>query len=159
MKTSENLNKWVEDSKKNDSYWIEAAKLDFAMSLENQRKLAAMSYSDLAKNIATSPAYISKVFRGDSNLTIESMVKLARATGGELKIGISNKEESISTAAPEVCQDISPQIANWANVIHFHKTDLQRIIRSKGSFTKNASSYIFDDREAGNGDSHSQAAA
>jgi transcriptional regulator with XRE-family HTH domain len=34
--------------------------------------------------MGTSAAYISKVFRGDNNLTIESMVKLARATGGQL---------------------------------------------------------------------------
>ena len=31
---------------------------------------------------------MTKVFRGDSNVTIESMVKLARATGGEIDIRI-----------------------------------------------------------------------
>jgi len=54
------------------------------LTLEQQRRAAGLSYADLAKKMGTSAAYISKVFRGDTNLTIESMVKLARATGGQL---------------------------------------------------------------------------
>lgn len=50
----------------------------------------------MAKRIASSPAYISKVFRGDSNLTIESMVKLARATGGQLDIRIVDGATAVS---------------------------------------------------------------
>ena len=55
-----------------------------ALALEQQRRAAGLSYADLAKKMGTSAAYISKVFRGETNLTIESMVKLARATGGQL---------------------------------------------------------------------------
>jgi transcriptional regulator with XRE-family HTH domain len=56
--------------------------------MEKRRKNAGLSYADLAKKIGTSAAYITKVFRGDANLTIESMVKLSRATGGKVDLRI-----------------------------------------------------------------------
>ena len=88
MKTSKGLMAFLEKARQSDSYWVEQAKLDFAVLLEQRRRAASMSLSELAKKIGTSAAYISKIFRGDSNLTIESMVKLARATGGQLDIRI-----------------------------------------------------------------------
>lgn len=88
MKLNRSLEKFAAKSSKEDSYWVERAKLDFAMGLESQRRTAKMTYAAIAGKIQTSAAYITKVFRGDSNMTIESMVKLARATGGHLDIRI-----------------------------------------------------------------------
>jgi transcriptional regulator with XRE-family HTH domain len=84
MTRSKKLKAFVDEAKQSDAYWVESAKLEFALALEQQRRAAGLSYADLAKKMGTSAAYISKVFRGDNNLTIESMVKLARATGGQL---------------------------------------------------------------------------
>lgn len=95
MKTSNKLKAFIDEAKQDDTYWVEKAKLDFAVNLEAQRKFAGLNYSELAKRIKSSAAYITKIFRGDSNMTIESMVKLTRATGGRLNIEIVN--ESIST--------------------------------------------------------------
>jgi transcriptional regulator with XRE-family HTH domain len=86
MKTSEKLQNFENESKNNDSYWVEKLKIDFALQLEKRRKSENLSYSDMAKKIKSSAAYITKVFRGDSNFTIESMVKLAKATGGKIEI-------------------------------------------------------------------------
>lgn len=91
MKLSKALKSFEEEAQKSDLYWIEKAKLDFSLDLEKQRQAVKLSYSGLAKKIGTSAAYITKIFRGDSNVTLESMVKLARATGGELDIQIINK--------------------------------------------------------------------
>ena len=84
MTLSKKLKAFVDEAKQTDAYWVESAKLEFALALEQQRRAAGLSYADLAKKMGTSAAYISKVFRGDTNLTIESMVKLARVTGGQL---------------------------------------------------------------------------
>lgn len=92
MKSSKKLAAWIEEGRKSDNFWIEETKLDFALALEKQLKVSGLNYSALAKKIGTSPAYITKVFRGDSNLTIESMVKLTRATGGRLNILIRNND-------------------------------------------------------------------
>lgn len=88
MEMSKGLKDFLAKARQGDAYWVEHAKLEFSVMLEQRRKSASMSLSELAKKIGTSAAYISKVFRGDSNLTIESMVKLARATGGQLDIRI-----------------------------------------------------------------------
>lgn len=89
---SKALRQFVTDAKKTDSYWVEATKLQFAVALEQRRKSAGMTCKALAEKIGASGAYISKVFRGDTNMTIESMVKLARATGGHLVVRIADSE-------------------------------------------------------------------
>lgn len=96
MKMSERLQEYVWRAKQRDSYWVEQAKLEFSIHLEDTRKKAGLTYKALADKLESSPSYITKVFRGDANLTIESMVKLARATGGELKIEISIPAETLT---------------------------------------------------------------
>lgn len=86
MKMNKALSALVETARQSDSYWVEQAKLDFALALEQRRRVANMTGAGIAEKIGTSAAYVSKVFRGDSNYTIETMVKLARATGGQLDI-------------------------------------------------------------------------
>lgn len=94
MKLSQSLQNFKEETKKLDTYWVEKAKLDFAKALEQRRKYNQIQYSVIANKLSTSAAYISKVFRGDTNLTIESMVKLARATGGRIEINIVDEDGS-----------------------------------------------------------------
>ncbi|MGB4584774.1 MAG: helix-turn-helix transcriptional regulator [Rhodoferax sp.] len=85
MKMNKALSAMVETARQSDSYWVEQAKLDFALALEQRRRAANMTGADIAAKIGTSAAYISKVFRGDSNYTIETMVtkpKLTLIAGG-----------------------------------------------------------------------------
>ena len=96
MAINKRLATYLAERKKTDAYWVESAKLDFAMALEKQIRLAGLSYANLAKKIGTSAAYISKVFRGDTNMTIETMVKLSRASGARLNIEIVSE-----TVAPQ----------------------------------------------------------
>lgn len=116
MALSKALDKFLSEAKKSDSYWVEKAKLDYSVALERQRKVAGFNYSDIAKKISSSAAYITKVFRGDSNLTIESMVKLSRAVGGRLDIRIVD----------EKAQVITPAITNWSNGAKFVVFPAQR---------------------------------
>jgi transcriptional regulator with XRE-family HTH domain len=44
----------------------------------------------LAEKIGTSPAYISKVMRGDANFTLATMTKLAMAVDGKIKLCIAD---------------------------------------------------------------------
>jgi transcriptional regulator with XRE-family HTH domain len=85
---SKKVAKSIERSKETDTYWVEKAKFDFAVELDRVRKVADIKSKKLAEKLGTSAAYISRVFRGDTNLTIESMVKLARATGANVEIRI-----------------------------------------------------------------------
>ena len=107
MALSKALREFTDQSKKSDGYWIERVKLDFSLGLERQRKIAGLTYSAIAKKIGTSAAYISKIFRGDANMTIVSMVKLARATGGQLRIDIVD-----ATDTNKVWHDVSQNVAS-----------------------------------------------
>jgi len=100
MKTSRSLAKFLAKAQERDSYWVEQAKLDMSITLERERRRSGFSYKALADKLGTSSAYISKVFRGDANLTIETMVKLARSLGCELELNL--KERAQETQALHV---------------------------------------------------------
>lgn len=107
MSLSKKLLAFIDEAKRSDSYWVEKAKLGFAMSLERWRRLSGLSNKELAEKIDTSPAYITKVFRGDTNFTIETMVKLARACGGRLDIQIVDAGVSARTWASVARQPVA----------------------------------------------------
>jgi transcriptional regulator with XRE-family HTH domain len=84
---------FINEAKKKDSYWVESAILEFTSELHMLMKLKEITKSELSVIIGTSPAYITKVFRGNANFTIESMVKLTRALGGKLHIHVAGEEK------------------------------------------------------------------
>ena len=78
----------LKKAKKNHSYWIERITLNFASSLHKIMEEKQVTGSELSRRIESSPAYITKVLRGDANYTVETMVKLAMALDSEVEIKI-----------------------------------------------------------------------
>lgn len=70
---------------------IEGAKIDFALELGKVMERAGLSRSDLAARLGVSLPMVTKILRGDGNLTIESMVKATHATDAALHIHIIPK--------------------------------------------------------------------
>ena len=68
---------------------VEGAKLDFALELAKLLDRAGMSRSDLAARLEVSLPMVTKILRGDTNLTIETMVKAACAANGKLHINLA----------------------------------------------------------------------
>lgn len=95
--------KFVIDAQQKDSYWVERAILDFTCDLEGLMKSKGISKSELARKIGSSPAYITKVLRGNANFTVESLVKLSRAVGGELHLHVA-EEKKIPVWVPPAFQ-------------------------------------------------------
>ena len=60
-------------------YHAERMAIGFLAELQAQMKARGMSNSDLARAAEVSPAYISKLFRGPSNVSLETVAKLAMA--------------------------------------------------------------------------------
>jgi len=81
-----------EEARKSEEYWIAYAKLDFTEDLYRLMEERGMKKADLAKKIGKSSAYITKVFKGNANFTLETMVRLVRVLGGKLKIGVEKEE-------------------------------------------------------------------
>jgi len=86
---------WYDKLKDSPSFMAESNKINFAYEIEKAIATKEISQIKLAKIIGVSPAYISKVLRGDANLTIETMTKFADAIGKCLHLYLANKGASI----------------------------------------------------------------
>lgn len=111
----------IETAKERNSYWFETAKLDFSVELNRMFKRSGMTQAELANKIDSSPAYVTKVFRGDTNFTIETMVKLASAVDGELHIQITPKNVKTKwfnelTSLGSEQQKIDETAKQWAHL-------------------------------------------
>lgn len=85
------LNKYrrfVSRARRSPAYWARVALRDFTEELVH--RLGDRPRAALAEGARVSPAYITKVLRGDENLTIETMAKLALAVGGKVRIHIAD---------------------------------------------------------------------
>ena len=91
MRISGKLAQFIREAQQRDSFWLEEAKLSFAIGLDHRCRSQGISKADLARKLGKSAAYITKIFRGDANLTIDSMNKLARVTGGKLVVEIADE--------------------------------------------------------------------
>ena len=74
-----------ERAKGDDAYWTELALLEFTEDVVARMEHLGLSRSELASRIDSSPAYVTKILRGSSNFTLQSMVKIARAVGCGLR--------------------------------------------------------------------------
>ena len=85
----------AEAARQTDAYRAEGASIRFTEDLVARMKASGLTRSALAAKIGSSPAYITKILRGDTNFTLDSMVKIAAALGCELTIGL----QPLATAA------------------------------------------------------------
>lgn len=88
-KTFKNL---ISKARERDSYWIGKAISDFTEDLCKLMESRNISKTELARRIGSSPAYVTKVLRGNTNFTVESMVRLVRALDGQLCIRVEQIE-------------------------------------------------------------------
>lgn len=65
-------------------YKAERLALDFTKSLETLMDAKGMTRAQLAERAGVSKAYVTKLFRGDGNYTLETMVRFADAVGADL---------------------------------------------------------------------------
>jgi transcriptional regulator with XRE-family HTH domain len=80
------------EAEERDAFWTELAILEFTGQLHKLMQEKQISKVELARLLGTSPAYVTKIFRGDANFTMRSMVKLARVLGGRFTPGVIDLE-------------------------------------------------------------------
>lgn len=73
-------------------YWTQAAMRRFVLEIDHRMRNQSMSRALLAKKLDSTPAYVTKVMRGDVNFTLETMTKLALAVGGRLHIEVVDRD-------------------------------------------------------------------
>lgn len=77
-----------------------AMKLAVSEELWGALERTGTSQAELARRVGTSPQYITKVFRGTTNFTLESMVALFYHSGYELEFSARPKVGVVTNALP-----------------------------------------------------------
>lgn len=98
-------------------YLLEGAIIEFTEHVMGRMKSLNFSRTDLAAKLGSSSAYVTKVLKGDTNFTLESMVKISDALDSELRLELVPKTTVIIWA--EVAEKRSPspkpESTFWAN--------------------------------------------
>ena len=69
-------------------FLTEQAILEFTEKVVVAMERAGMSRADLARQLGVSKAFISKLLNGNPNLTVKTMVALAKALGCSLELSL-----------------------------------------------------------------------
>lgn len=86
-------------------YYAQIAMRRFVLDVIDRMERFSISRAKLAESLGTSPAYVSKAMRGDVNFTLETMTKLALATGGRLDVRIVDSKVSAVESSMEVTRE------------------------------------------------------
>ena len=90
MKTIEQVHEQIQAALKaareTHEYRAEGASIEFTNAMVTRMREGRVTRSELARMIKTTPAYISKILRGATNFSLDSMVKIANALNCELRV-------------------------------------------------------------------------
>lgn len=86
---------WVAAALESPELAVEHAKLDFALALERVMAQQGVNRASLSRRIGTSPAAVSVALRGDANLTIDRMVRLAAALGATVHFHVAPQAANV----------------------------------------------------------------
>jgi transcriptional regulator with XRE-family HTH domain len=81
----------LERATKSLKYAVEELIIDFTEQLVRQMSSLGINKAELAERFESSPAYITKMLKGENNFTIETMVKAARALDSAVEIRVCPK--------------------------------------------------------------------
>jgi transcriptional regulator with XRE-family HTH domain len=80
----------LKEARRHPAYWAQRAMRFFVRDLLARMASQRLTRAELAARIGASPAYVSKALRGDVNFTLETMAKLALATGARLRVELED---------------------------------------------------------------------
>lgn len=83
----------LEEARQHDDFWTETAILEITEAVVRRMDELAISRSELARRLETSPAYVTKILRGSANFTLASIVKLARALDCDLSVRLAPRRQ------------------------------------------------------------------
>ena len=81
-----------EQAEEHLDYWVAGAEIDFTEELAGAMEENGVGRAELARRIGSSETYVTKVLRGDVNLTLATMVRLGRALGMGLKLNLVQED-------------------------------------------------------------------
>jgi len=120
--------KMIADAQTRNTYWEELAIIKFSEEVCQLMEKQGVSRAELARRLNKSQAWVTKLLGGSNNFTLETMVRVSRALGGELNVRVQpegtqavwdEQWERNQLAAPQV--DMPPmQIENYRDMLELH---------------------------------------
>src|SRR4051812_34858985 len=83
----------IEEAEKSVDYWAEGPIVQFTEDICGLMEEQGISRAELARRLGTSRAYITKIMSGNASFSLNMMVKVAMAVGGEVKLRVERKPE------------------------------------------------------------------
>lgn len=77
------------EAEEHEDYWIAGAILEFTESVVREMERQGITRTALARKLGVTPAYVTKLLRGKENLTLATMVRLARALNAEVHVQLT----------------------------------------------------------------------
>lgn len=127
-------------ARRGHAYWVESAVLEFTEDLVKEMDRQGISRSELARRIDTSPAYITKILRGSTNFTLDTMVKVARALNCSFRCHL--EPEGARTQWFDVLENRPATFAPFANRADLDAT-MKKFTRCEHTATKEMSDDSF----------------
>jgi len=88
----------LEEAEQSVDFWYDIAETDFAREVHARMRALDISPAELARRMKTSKAYVSQLLNG-GNFTLQTMVKVAMALDGVVRIRLEGNEERRTAAA------------------------------------------------------------
>ncbi|MEM7356626.1 MAG: helix-turn-helix transcriptional regulator [Acidobacteriota bacterium] len=101
-----------QEAESHDDYWVTGTVHELTEAICDRMEKQEISRTELARRLGTSPAYVTKILRGNANFTLATMVKLARALGCELRLQLvpsqpSSREQGDRPYSPAVSTSVA----------------------------------------------------
>jgi plasmid maintenance system antidote protein VapI len=95
MSTLHEQLQWLAEAEKSPEYAAEHAKMDFAVGIERRMKQIGVSRTEFARLLGTSGSAVSVALRGDANLTIDRMVRMAHALDAQVHVHVAARSSRV----------------------------------------------------------------
>lgn len=119
MKSSnvdERIRTFIDEIESTELYAVVCAKSDIAVLIHNQMEARSVSCAELSRRLGKSRAYISKMLGGGTNMTIETLVGIARVLDCHFSDFIPRPKEAAATIAAPRVNELSPDdVPNYAS--------------------------------------------
>lgn len=86
---------WVQQTEASPEYAAQQAKLDFAVALERRMQHLGVHRAELARRLGTSAAAVTTALRGDANLTLERMARMAHALEATVHVHVAPRSSGV----------------------------------------------------------------
>lgn len=85
MTTHFDFNELFDSAKESPAYKLELAVLDITEEIVARMECMGVTRADLARRLKCEPAYVTKILRGSTNFTLETLVKIADVLGCRMR--------------------------------------------------------------------------